>query len=170
MDVSQAVLSSLNSSSLLKSVNHTFITLISKVKNPKRVTEFMPISLCNVIYKIISKVIANCLKPLLNSIISETQGAFTADRLITNNILIAFESLHHMKNSCTGKKCFMALKLDMSKVYDRMEGIFLKKILLKMVFQESWVALIMECISTVSYSILVNGESKGLIQPTRGLR
>ena len=104
MDVSQAVLSSLNSSSLLKSVNHTFITLISKVKNPKRVTEFRPISLCNVIYKIISKVIANCLKPLLNSIISETQGAFTADRLITNNILIAFESLHHMKNSCTGKK------------------------------------------------------------------
>ena len=75
-----------------------------------------------------------------------------------------------MKNNCTGKKCFMALKLDMSKAYDRMEGIFLKKILLKMVFQESWVALIMECINTVSYSILVNGESKGLIQPTRGLR
>ena len=75
-----------------------------------------------------------------------------------------------MKNNCMGKKCFMALKLDMSKAYDRMEGIFLKKILLKMVFQESWVALIMECINTVSYSILVNGESKGLIQPTRGLR
>ena len=75
-----------------------------------------------------------------------------------------------MKNNCTGKKCFMALKLDMSKAYDRMEEIFLKKILLKMVFQESWVALIMECINTVSYSILVNGESKGLIQPTRGLR
>ena len=75
-----------------------------------------------------------------------------------------------MKNNCTGKKCFMALKLDMSKAYDRMEGIFLKKILLKMVFLESWVALIMECINTVSYSILVNGESKGVIQPTRGLR
>ena len=87
MDVSQAVLSSLNSSSLLKSVNHMFITLISKVKNPKRVTEFRPISLCNVIYKIISKVIANRLKPLLNYIISETQGTFTADRLITDNIL-----------------------------------------------------------------------------------
>ena len=79
MDVSQAVLSSLNSSSLLKFVNHMFITLISKVKNPKRVTEFRPISLCNVIYKIIRKVIANRLKPLLNSIISETQGIFTAD-------------------------------------------------------------------------------------------
>ena len=59
MDVSQAVLSSLNSGSLLKSVSHTFITLIPKVKNPERVTEFRPISLCNVIYKIVSKVIAN---------------------------------------------------------------------------------------------------------------
>ena len=72
MDITKAVLSSLNSGSLLKSINHTFISLIPKVKNPERVTEFRPISLCNVIYKIISKVIANRLKPLLNSIISGT--------------------------------------------------------------------------------------------------
>ena len=75
-----------------------------------------------------------------------------------------------MKNSCTRKNGFMALKLDTSKAYDRVEWIFLKSILLKMGFQESWVALIMECVSTVSYSILVNGEPKGLIRPTRGLR
>ena len=73
MDITEAVLSSLNSGSLLKSINYTFITLIPKVKNPEIVTEFRPISLGNVIYKIISKVIANMLKPLLNSIISETQ-------------------------------------------------------------------------------------------------
>ena len=72
MDISHAVISCLNSGSLLKSINHTFITLIPKVKNPERVSEFRPISLCNVIYKIISKVIANRLKPLLNDIISET--------------------------------------------------------------------------------------------------
>ena len=58
---------------------------------------------------------------MLNSIISETQSAFIADRLITDNILIAFESLHHMKNSYIGKKGFMAMKLDMSKVYDWVE-------------------------------------------------
>ena len=90
MDVSQAVLSSLNNGSLLKSVNHTFITLIPKVKNPERVTEFRPINLCNLIYKIVSKVIANSLKPILNSIISETQSAFVANRLITNNIFFCF--------------------------------------------------------------------------------
>ncbi|XP_050241121.1 uncharacterized protein LOC126690018 [Quercus robur] len=170
MDVSQAVLSCLNSGSLLKSINHTFITLVPKVQNLERVMDFRPISLCNVIYKIVSKVIANRLKPLLNSIISEAQSAFIGDRLITDNILIAFESLHHMKATCTGKTGFMALKLDMSKAYDRVEWIFLEQILLRMGFREEWVALIMECITTVSYSILVNGEPKGLIKPSRGLR
>ena len=121
MDVHQVVLSSLNSGAILKFINHIFITLIPKMNNPEKVSDFHLISLCNVIYKIVSKVIANRLKPLLNSIISETQSAFTADRLITDNILIAFESLHHMKTNCTGKKGFMALKLDMSKAYDRVE-------------------------------------------------
>ena len=137
IDVHQAVLSSLNSSSILKSINHTFITLIPKVNNPERVSNFQPISLCNMIYKIVSKVIANRLKPMLHSIISDTQSAFIANRLITDNILIAFESLHHMKNNCIGKKGFIALKLDMSKAYDRVEWIFLEKILLKMGFQAS---------------------------------
>lgn len=72
MDVTQAVLSCLNSGSILKSINHAFITLIPKVNNPDRVSDFRHISICNVIYKIISKVIANCLKPLLDPIISET--------------------------------------------------------------------------------------------------
>ena len=132
--------------------------------------EFRPISLCNVIYKIISKVLANRLKPIINDIISKSQSAFIANRLITDNVLIAFESLHHMKTNCTGRTGFMALKLDMSKAYDRVEWCFLENFLLKMGFQESWVAMIMECITTVMYSILVNGEPKGLITPTRGLR
>ena len=89
------------------------------------------------IYKIISKVLANRLKPILNDIISESQSAFIADRLITDNVLIAFESLHHMKTNCTGRTGFMALKLDMSKAYDRVEWGFLEKFLLKMGFQES---------------------------------
>ena len=169
MDITQAVLSSLNSGSILKAINHTFITLIPN-KNPKKVTEFRPISLCNVIYKIISKVIANRLKPLLNSIISETQGAFIANRLITDNVLIAFESLHHMATSCLGKKSFMAFKLDMNKAYDRVEWAFLEKIMIKMGFKASWISLIMECVTMVSYSILVNGEPKGMIHPTRGIR
>ena len=75
-----------------------------------------------------------------------------------------------MKTNCIGKKGFMALKLDMSKAYNRVELILFEKILLKMGFQDSWVALIMECIHTMSYSILVNGEPKDLISLSRGLR
>ena len=88
-NATDVALSCLNTGTILKSINHTFITLIPKVSNPENVSEFRPISLCNVLYKIISKVITNILKPLLNSIFSEAQSAFTADRLITDNILIA---------------------------------------------------------------------------------
>ena len=170
MEVLDAVLSCLNSGTLLKSINHTFITLIPKVNNLKSVAQFRLINLCNVIYKILSKVIVNRLKPILKSIIFETQSAFVADRLITDNILITFESLYHMKTQCSGKTSFMALKLDISKAYDRVEWVFLEKILLKMGFQDTWVAMIMQCIMMVSYSILVNGQSTGLIYPSRGLR
>ena len=75
-----------------------------------------------------------------------------------------------MKNSFLGKKDFMAMKLDMSKAYDRVEWVFLEKILLKMGFSDTWVALIMECITTMSFSILVNGEPKGVIVPSHGFR
>ena len=102
-EVSDAILSCLNFDTLLKSINHTFITLIPKVCNTESVTEFRPISLCNVLYKIISKVIANRLKPILNSIILEAQSAFIVDRLITDNISIAFESLHYMNSQCSGR-------------------------------------------------------------------
>ena len=63
----------------------------------------------------------NILKLILNSIILEAQSACIVDRVIIDNILIAYETLHHMKTQCSGKTCFMALKLDMSKAYDRVE-------------------------------------------------
>ena len=92
------------------------------------------------------EVLANMLKKVLPHIISESQRAFQLDKAISNNILVAFKTLHHMKMKKTRKVGHMALKLDMSKAYDRLEWIFLQ-----------W---IMECIKLVSYSILVNGEPK----------
>ncbi len=120
-DVTKGVLSYLNSGQVLSSINHTYITLIPKVKNPEKVTEFRPISLCNVIYKLASKVIANRLKLILPNIISESQSAFVPGRLITDNILVAFETLYHMNSTRIGRDGAMALKLDMSKAYDCVE-------------------------------------------------
>ena len=95
-DISKFVLHYLNSTTLPDHLNHTFITLIPKKKNPKVASEFRPISLCNVLYKIFSKVLANRLKKILPNIIIENQSAFTKSRLISDNILVAFESLHSM--------------------------------------------------------------------------
>ena len=121
----------MNLASLPKHLNHTFITLIHKVKNLELVSQFCPISLCIVLYKIFSKVFANRFKKLLPNIIIEHQSAFTKDRLITDNILIAFESLRSMQNHTPAKDGYMALKLDMSKVYDMVEWSFLEKIMRK---------------------------------------
>jgi hypothetical protein len=117
-DVTRGVLYCLNSGQLLTSINHAFITLIPKVKNLERITEFHPISLCNVIYKLGSKVIANRLKTILPYIISDSQSAFVPERLIIDNVLVAFETLHHMHITKIGRDGAMAFKLDMSKAYD----------------------------------------------------
>ena len=119
VDVTEVVLSCLASGVIPPSINQTFITLIPKVKSLIKVSEYRPISLCNIIYKLVSKVIANRLKGVLPLIILESQSAFQSDKAIFDNILVAFETLHHMKNQKKKRGGgFMALKLDMSKAYD----------------------------------------------------
>ena len=169
-EVSEAVLSVLNSGIIPDKLNHTFLALIPKIHSLRKVSDFKPISLSNVLYKIIAKVLANRLKPLLPHLISETQGVFLFERIITDNILIAHENLHYLKQKRTGKLRYMALKLDMSKAYDRVEWVFLEKIMVKMGFCKKWVDLVSACIRSVTYSILLNGQPHGLITPSLGLR
>ena len=164
-EVSQAVLSCLNSGSIPSSINRTFITLIPKVKSSSKVSEFRPIALCNTIYKLVSKVIANRFKKVLLIIISESQSAFQSNKAISNNIMIALEMLHHMKTQKSRRQILCPLK-----AYDQVEWSFLTNIMKKMGFCEAWISLIFNCVSTVSYSILVNGEPKGNIILPRGIR
>ena len=89
--------------------------------------------------------------------------------LIIDNILRAHETLHFMKSKRKGKVGLMALKLDMSKVYDRVEWFFLEKIMATMGFSQRWISLISMCIRSITYSILLNGQPHGLISPQRGL-
>ncbi|WZY88832.1 hypothetical protein YC2023_045567 [Brassica napus] len=151
-------------------LNITHICMIPKTERPTRMTELRPISLCNVGYKIISKVLCQRLKLYLPSLVSETQSAFVAGRLISDNILIAQEMFHGLRTNkaCQGK--YMAVKTDMSKAYDRIEWEFIKALLQKMGFHQHWIKLMMECISSVQYRILLNGDPRGLIVPQRGLR
>ena len=158
-DVNEAILHYLNTGSLPQSLCHSFITLIPKVKNPELISQYRPICLSNVLFRVFSKVLANRLKSVLPGLISEHQSAFLTDRLISDNIMVAFETLHYMRNHSSGKTGFMALKLDMSKAYDHVEWPFMEKLLIKMGFNERWVQLMMMCIISATYSILINGEA-----------
>nr|XP_023923653.1 uncharacterized protein LOC112035046 [Quercus suber] len=169
-NVVSAVLDFLQSGNMVSEINHTNIVLIPKVKSPEKMSDFRPISLCNVIYKIISKVLANRLKQVLPQIISLTQSAFVPGRLITDNVLVAYETLHTMHGRKKGKKGSLALKLDVSKAYDRVEWDFLRAIMLKLGFPEIWINWVMTCITSPSFSVLINGKPFGCIAPSRGLR
>ena len=120
-DVVTVVLEFLNDGIMLPALNHTNIVLIPKVKSPEKMSEFKPNSLCNIIYKIISKVLANRLKQVLPDIISPIQSAFVLGRLITDNVLVAYETLHTMHAKKKGKTGSLALKLDVNKAYDWVE-------------------------------------------------
>ena len=105
----------------MKIINKTCISLIPKCQNPKLLTEYRPISYCNVIYKILFKTMASKLKTILGDIVSENQSAFIPGRLIIDNALLAFETFHSMKRREEGRNNSFALKLDMSKAYDSVE-------------------------------------------------
>ena len=132
-------------------------------------TKFRLISLCNVIYKLISKTLTNHLKALLPQLISENQSAFTSDLLITDNVLVAFELMHYLNHKTSGKDSIMAIKLDISKVFDQVEWSFVKSVMVRMGFNLRWINSIMQCITSVSYSVIINGVTYGNITPTRGL-
>lgn len=121
------------------------------------------------LYKILAKVLANHLKIILPSLILENQSAFVPGRSITENVLIAFEVIHHMKRMSGGSEGEVALKLDISKAYDRVDLNFLKHRLRSMGFCSRWINWVMLCVTTVSYNVCFNGSSLGPITLRRGL-
>jgi hypothetical protein len=169
-EVCSVVLHFFHSGSLDRAINKTHIALIPKKEHPESVSDFRPISLCNVLYKLISKVLANRLKLVLLDIISCTQSAFIPGRLITYNILAAFETLHTVQTRMWSKMDSMGFKLDMSKAYDRIEWPFLEAVMKRLGFAKQWIWWIMVCVRSVSYSILINRCPVGDIQPSRGIR
>lgn len=104
-------------------------------------------------------------------IICHSQSAFILGRLITDNLIVAFEVLHTMTTTRQKERMgSMALKLDMAKAYDKVEWKYLEAMMRRMGFNERWISLVMNCISTFNYAILINGKPGRIIKPTRGIR
>jgi hypothetical protein len=168
-DVTKEVLNILNHNSDPSHLNHTHICLIPKIPNPTLASDFRPISLCNITLKIVTKTVANRLKTILPDIISPNQSAFLQGRLITDNTLIAHEIFHFFSHS-HNKQGFVGIKTDMAKAYDRVEWDFLEATLTTMGFPQNITNIIMRCVKTVSFSILINGVPSQKFYPQRGLR
>ena len=152
---------------MLRALNSTFLALIPKGEKADRLSQFRPISLCNVTYKIISKLIAERLKKCLATLISEEQSGFVEGRQILDGVVVATETIHSMANS---KEKAMFIKLDMAKAYDRVRWSFLQKVLRAFNFEEEWIRWVMSCVNSTSFLVLVNGEHSNLFGASRGLR
>ncbi|XP_074293386.1 uncharacterized protein LOC141620407 [Silene latifolia] len=167
-DLCEAVTDFFNSGQLLKHVNSTNLTLIPKVDEPKNVKEFRPIACCNTLYKIISKLLCERIAELLPSIVNPAQSAFIKGRSILGNILITQDLVRLYSRKSASPRCLM--KIDLKKAYDSIEWNCVKQILVGLNFPPKMTELIMQCISTTSYSICLNGHTHGYFKGERGLR
>ncbi|GKA61099.1 hypothetical protein Tco_0760506 [Tanacetum coccineum] len=143
-DVTNAVCEFFTNGKLLKELNHTIIALILKVKSPSRVNDYRPISCCNVLFKCVSKIIANRIKQSLKFLISPNQSAFIPGRNILDNILLTQELMHNYHLDRGTPRC--AFKVDIQKAYDTVDWEFLREVLIGFGFHTRMVSWIMECV------------------------
>jgi len=141
--------------------------LIPKVENPQRLNEFRPISLVGSLYKILAKLLANRLRLVIGSVISESQTAFVKNRQILDGILIANEVVDEVSRL---KKELMLFKVDFEKAYDSFDWGYLDAVMERMSFPVLWRKWIRECVCTATASVLVNGSPTEEFSLHRGLR
>ncbi|KAL0402454.1 UNVERIFIED_CONTAM: hypothetical protein Slati_4275300 [Sesamum latifolium] len=152
---------------LLKQINATIIALIPKVQMPARVSEYRPISCCNVLYKVITKLIVKRMQTVLHLLIDSLQNTFVPGRSIANNILLAQELLAGYNQVKRPPRC--TIKVDLKKAYDSVEWDYLLEVLKSFNFSTRFIRWIEQCISTANFSISLNGSIYGFFPSTCGL-
>ena len=165
-DLWKAIEASRNGGSLLAEITNSFITLIPKKADPDLPGDYRPIALCNIVYKIFSKVRANRLKGILPKIISEEQTGFMSGISILDDIITIQETIHSVD---LNKEACMLMKLDIQKAYDMVDWRFLCKMLEAFGFSHQWINLIFKFISTPKISVLFNSTPKGFFDISRGI-
>ncbi|GJZ74268.1 RNA-directed DNA polymerase, eukaryota, reverse transcriptase zinc-binding domain protein [Tanacetum coccineum] len=167
-DICKAIKEFFINGKILGEINATLIALVPKIYTPKKVSDFRPIACCNVIYKIISKILTNRIKNGLRKIVNMNQSAFIPERHIQDNILIVQELLKGYNRKSGSRRS--AMKIDLQKAYDSISWDIIKDVLSAVGFHDTMISWIMSYITTTKFSICVNGEIKGYFNGGRGLR
>ena len=154
---------------ILDYLNSTNIVLIPKIQSPESISSFRPISLCNSVYKIITKIIVGRLRPYLDKLIGPCQVAFVSGRRGVDNTIIVQELIHTVGKT-KGRGGYMALKIDLEKTYDKLEWSFIRDMLIRFNLPGNLIDLIISYISSVSTSLLFNGGALEPFLPTKGIR
>lgn len=167
IDIWQLIEHSISTHGVLPGFNATFLALIPKEENSQHPKSFRPIALCNVIYKLITKIIGNRLKPLLPSLISREHMGYVEDHQILDNVILTHELIHSLKIK---KIPEMLIKLDLLKAFDKLSWQYLRSILHAFGFHPTWTQWIISLISSSFFSILINGSPSATFTPSRGIR
>ncbi|KAG7594499.1 Reverse transcriptase zinc-binding domain [Arabidopsis thaliana x Arabidopsis arenosa] len=167
-EVIEAVREFFSSGQMLNQWNATTIVLIPKIPNASATSDFRPISLCNTIYKVISKLLAGRLQALLPSVISNSQSAFIPGRLLAENVLLATELVNGYGRKNVGPRGM--LKVDLRKAFDSVNWNFIIATMRALNFPEKFIGWINQCISTPQFSVSVNGHASGYFKSSKGLR
>ena len=150
-------------------LNKTLIVLIPKQLGLETIGHFRLISLCNTIYKVMSKILVLRMKHPMPKLVPLSQIAFIAGRKGSNNFIVAQELLYTLEKK-KGKTGYMIIKIDLEKTYDRMEWSFVRNVLCSLGFHNATVELILSYISSTFVSLLFNGEQFEEFQTSRGLK
>jgi hypothetical protein len=166
-DLLQLVEDSRLKGKISRSLNATFLVLIPKKDSPRTFFEYRPISLCNLIYKLISKVISNRIKPFLERNLSAEQLGFLKGRRIQDAIGAAHECMHSIKQK---NQKALIMKLDLKNAFDSIDWDFLRLVLFAVGFGEKFINWILACVSSANSAVLINGEATSFFNLERGLR
>ncbi|KAL0439728.1 UNVERIFIED_CONTAM: hypothetical protein Slati_2455800 [Sesamum latifolium] len=158
-DICAAIMEFFHSGRLLKQINATLLVLIPKVQLPVRVSDYRPIACCNVIYKVVTKILVRRMQRILHLLIDHTQTAFVPGRSISDNVMLAQELLAGYNQVRLPPRC--TIKVDIQKAYDSVNWDFILEALRIFNFPPRFIGWIEQCITTVTFSVSLNGSMHG---------
>lgn len=167
LDMCKAVRYFFTHKKLVREINHTFLTLVPKSNNASSLSDFRPIACCNLLYKLITKLLTNRLQMVIDDLISLNQSAFLKGRQISDCSLLAHELVRDFNKPMGSRVC---MKVDLKKAFDSVNREFIYYILHCMGFPHTWIVWIQECISTPTFSVMVEGSPAGFFYSNRGIR